>query len=61
MKIEDIPSVKSVNYPESVSVKLSTDAFSYIQELKARKKDASALMRMLLDKFMAENPLDKSA
>lgn len=62
MTIDDIPSLKSINFPESVSIKLSLDAFQYLKDLKEReKKDSSALLRMLLDKFILENPLEKSA
>lgn len=62
MNIDDIPSTKAISYPESVSIKLSTDAFNYLRDLKYKqKKDSSALLRMLLEDFIRKNPIDTAA
>lgn len=61
MNLSDVPERRSAKYTETALLAITKEQKEYLLELKRRKKDTSSLLRMLLDKFITDNPLDKSA
>lgn len=52
MELDEVPNLKGNQYPERISVSLSTPAKEKLNILKARGKDTAALVRKLIDDFL---------
>ena len=54
MGIEDIPDLKSTQYPERVTVCVSEEIRQKIRALKAQRKDVPELLRKAIDKALKD-------
>lgn len=54
MKLEDIPNVNQLKYPERISVAISKRAWEGITKLEKLGKDRSEFLRMAIDKALKE-------
>lgn len=53
MQLDDIPDIKGNQYPERISISLTSEAKKKLVALKeSRNKDTAELVRMLIDEFL---------
>lgn len=54
MSIDDIPNLKSTQFPERVTVCVSEETKLKIKSLKAQRKDVPELLRQAFDKALKD-------
>jgi len=54
MKLNDIPNIPGVQFPEKISVAVSKEMHEGVQKLKKLGKDRSAFLRMAIERALKD-------
>lgn len=61
MKLTDIPDLRATGCSKRITLAITPEAKDNLAKLKrVKRKDPSELVRMLIDKFFEENPIDEA-